>query len=186
MKLLVMCEGPNELEIMKILLRHRCLKFTNDDLLNLVPYHARQISNSGMVQAALNLYPDKVKVLRIGDSLNEKMKIPKNYENKIMKVEKYCTKPELEMLLIIAEQMLSEFDKVKSKKKPKQFAKEKIKCNRKRYDNSSKFYAEYFDGNVQLLVDSIREYKRVRGTHKKDELYLADLLREDMEFRKED
>lgn len=63
MKLLVMCEGPNELEVMKILLRHRCLKFTNDDLLNLVPYHA-----------------------------------------------------------------------------------------------------EYFDGNVQLLVDSIREYKRVRGT----------------------
>lgn len=113
MKLLVMCEGPNELEIMKILLRHRCLKFTNDDL-------------------------------------------------------------------------LKEFDKVKSKKKPKQFAKEKIKCNRKRYDNSSKFYAEYFDGNVQLLVDSIREYKRVRGTHKKDELYLADLLREDMEFCKED
>ena len=106
MKLLVMCEGPNELEIMKILLRHGCLKFTNDDLLNLVPYHARQITKSGAVQAALNLYPEKVKVLRIDDSLNEKLKIPKIYAEKIVEVEKYCTKPELEMLLIIAEQNL--------------------------------------------------------------------------------
>jgi hypothetical protein len=43
MKYLIMCEGPNELEIIKILLRHNCLKFTEDDLLGLVPYHARQI-----------------------------------------------------------------------------------------------------------------------------------------------
>ena len=30
MKYLIMCEGPNELEIIKILLRHNCLKFTED------------------------------------------------------------------------------------------------------------------------------------------------------------
>lgn len=43
-----MCEGPNELEIIKILLRHDCLKSTEDDLLGLVPYHARQIKSSGI------------------------------------------------------------------------------------------------------------------------------------------
>ena len=180
MKLLVMCEGPNELEIMKILLRHGCLKFTNDDLLNLVPYHARQIGKSGAVQAALNLYPGKVKILRIGDSLNEKLKIPKIYEEKIEEVEKYCTKPELEMLLIIAEQKVTEFDKVKSSKKAKQFAKENIKCNRRKYDNSSKFYSEYFENDINLVVHSIKEYKRLKGTHRKDELYLADLLKNDI------
>lgn len=38
MKLLIMCEGPNELEIVRILLENNCLKFTEDDLLGLTPY----------------------------------------------------------------------------------------------------------------------------------------------------
>lgn len=39
MKLLIMCEGPNELKIINILLENQKLKFTSDDLLGLVPYH---------------------------------------------------------------------------------------------------------------------------------------------------
>jgi hypothetical protein len=81
MKYLIMCEGPNELEIIKILLRHNCLKFTDDDLLGLVPYHARQIKNSGIVQTALNIYQGDVAILRIGDVLNEKLVIPKEYKD---------------------------------------------------------------------------------------------------------
>ena len=34
-KLLIMCEGPNEKEIIKILLENDLLKFTEDDLLGL-------------------------------------------------------------------------------------------------------------------------------------------------------
>lgn len=101
MKYLIMCEGPNELEVIRILLQHNCLKFTPDDLLGLVPYHARQIKNSGIVQTVLNIYQGEVTVLRIGDTLNEKLQIPKEYQDKIVSVEKYCTKPELEMLLNI-------------------------------------------------------------------------------------
>ena len=56
MKLLIMCEGPNELKIINILLENQKLKFTSDDLLGLVPYHARQIKSSAAVKAALNLY----------------------------------------------------------------------------------------------------------------------------------
>lgn len=63
MKLLIMCEGPNELKIINILLENQKLKFTSDDLLGLVPYHARQIKSSAAVKAALNLYPDEVHVL---------------------------------------------------------------------------------------------------------------------------
>jgi len=40
-KLLIMCEGPNELEVVKMLLEHGKFYFSSDDLLNLVPYHAR-------------------------------------------------------------------------------------------------------------------------------------------------
>ena len=76
MKYLVLCEGPNELEIIRILLEHDKLIFRNDDLLNLVPYHARQIATSGAVKAALNLYTGEICVLRIGDKLGEALKIP--------------------------------------------------------------------------------------------------------------
>lgn len=144
MKYLVMCEGPNELEIIRMLLEHDKLIFTEDDLLNLVPYHARQIASNPTVKAALNLYHGEVKVLRIGDKLNDELKIPKEYKGKIKGIEKYCTKPELEMLLIISEGLNSDFEKEKSKKSPKSFSKENVVYNRTRYDNSTAFYRDYY------------------------------------------
>ena len=132
MKLLIMCEGPNELKIINILLENQKLKFSSDDLLGLVPYHARQIKSSAAVKAALNLYPDEVHVLRIGDGQNEKLEIPSAYKDKITLFEKYCTKPELEMLLIISENLAAEYEKVKSITKPKTFAKANIRYGRKK------------------------------------------------------
>lgn len=158
MKLLIMCEGPNELKIINILLENQKLKFTSDDLLGLVPYHARQIKSSAAVKAALNLYPDEVHVLRIGDGQNEKLEIPSAYKDKITLVEKYCTKPELEMLLIISEDLADEYEKVKSKTKPKTFAKANIRCGKRRYDNSTAFYEEYFGQNCEKLVAAIKAY----------------------------
>ena len=126
MKYLIMCEGPNELEIIRMLLEHDKLVFTEDDLLNLVPFHARQIEKSAAVKTALNLYHGEVQVLRIGDKLGEELKIPKAYKSQITDVRKYCTKPELEMLLLISEHIESSFEKVKSVVSPKLFCKENI------------------------------------------------------------
>lgn len=177
MKYLIMCEGPNELEIIRILLENHLLKFSEDDLLGLTPYHARQITSNGQVKTELNIYTGEVKILRIGDGLNEKIKIPTEYKDKIISIEKYCTKPELEMLLIIAEDLVAEFEKQKSKTKPKSFAKENIHLKKKRYDNSTAFYREYFGNSPELLVKCIKEYKHIKGSHKSDENYLADLLK---------
>ncbi len=177
MKYLIMCEGPNELEIIRILLENHLLIFTEDDLLGLTPYHARQITSNGQVKTELNIYTGEVKVLLIGDGLNEKLKIPVEYKDKITSIEKYCTKPELEMLLIIAEDLVSEFEKQKSKTKPKSFAKENIYLRKKRYDNSTAFYRDYFGDNPELLVRCIKKYKHIKGSHKNDEGYLADLLK---------
>lgn len=91
------------------MLEHDKLIFTEDDLLNLVPYHARQIASNPTVKAALNLYHGDVQVLRIGDKLNDELKIPKEYKGKIRGIEKYCTKPELEMLLIISEGLNADY-----------------------------------------------------------------------------
>ena len=112
MKYLIMCEGPNELEIIRMLLEHDKLIFTEDDLLNLVPYHARQIGNNAAVKTS-----------------------------------------------------------------PKAFSKENIVYNRKYYDNSTAFYRDYYGKQIDLLVDTMKRYKQVKGKHQKDELYLADLLK---------
>lgn len=177
MKYLVMCEGPNELEIIRLLLEHKKLIFTEDNLLNLVPYHARQIDNNAAVKTALNLYHGDVEILRIGDKLNDTLKIPKNYKDQVKGIRKYCTKPELEMLLIISENLDSAFEKVKSKISPKLFSKENIVYNRARYDNSTAFYRDFYGNRIDLLVDTIKKYKQLKGKHQKDELYLADLLK---------
>ncbi len=77
------------------------------------------------------MYPDEVHVLRIGDGQNEKLEIPSAYKDKITLVEKYCTKPELEMLLIISEDLADEYEKVKSKTKPKTFCKSEYSMRKK-------------------------------------------------------
>lgn len=180
MKLLVMCEGPNEKKIVDILLENNCLLFTEDDLLGLTPFHARQITKNAQVRTELNIYMEEVRVLRIGDKQSDKLIIPKEYKDRIISVEKYCTKPELEMLLIIASDMIAEYEKVKSSVSPKEFAKANIKCGDKKYDNSTRFYEEYFGSNIPMLVDSIKEYRRIHGkTHAKDEHCLSELLGED-------
>lgn len=173
-----MCEGPNELKVMNILLENDALIFTEDDLLGLTAYHARQIKSSTQVRTALNLYPgNDVLVMRVGDKQTDKLTIPADYKEKIIGIEKYCTMPELEMLLIISEGLVKEYGKVKSGMGPKDYAKANIVYNRKRYDNSTQFFEDYYGGNFKKLVAAIQEYKRIKGSHRKDELYLADLLK---------
>lgn len=177
MKLLIMCEGSNELEIIKILLENNCFTFTTNDLLGLVPYHARQIDMSSAVKTALNLYSgNDVIIYRIGDKQSDKLRNPKEYRDQIKTVEKYCTLPELEVLLIIADGLYKDFRNIRPLN-AKQFAKSNIRFNGKRYDNSSKFYRDYFGCRPELLVYCIKEYKKLNGSHNRDQLYLADLLK---------
>ena len=176
-KLLIMCEGPNEREIINILLENDMLKFTEDDLLGLTPYHARQIKSSAQVRTELNMYPGQVRILRIGDKQSDKLVIPSEYKDKVTAVDKYCTKPELEMLLIIAEGLEKDYEKVKSTMKPKEFAKKHISCGKRTYDNSTAFYAEYFGNRPELLARCIKIYRQHNGSHGKGEHYLEELIK---------
>lgn len=81
------------------------------------------------------------------------------------------------MLLLISEGLDAEFEKEKSKKSPKIFSKEHVIYNRTRYDNSTVFYRNYYGERIDLLVDSIKRYKQLKGKHQRDEGYLADLLK---------
>ncbi len=179
MKFLVMCEGSNEKAVVDMLLDAECLKFSKDDLVGLSVYHARQLT-APIIKTVLSIYTGELEVYRIGDSLTDKLPVPADYQGRINRVRKFCTKPELEMLLIIAEGKEAEFEKVKAgkhRKKPKDFCKSNVVHNRKHYDNSTQFYKDYFGSDIETLVEAIKKYRQTHGAHKKDEEYLADLLK---------
>lgn len=177
-KILIMCEGPNEKKIMDLLIENDCLVFPKERLLGRTSFFARQISKSARVCAELNMCPEKVDIYRVGDCQSDKIHVPLDYKEKIVEIRKYCTKPELEILLILSEGLDDEYEKVKSSMRAKTFAKGNIKCGKKRYDNSTKFYEEYYGKNINALIWVIKEYKRVKGkSHDKSELCLADLLK---------
>lgn len=176
MKYLLLCEGSNEELLINLLLDNNKLKIKRDDLIGLKPYNVRQLKNP-VIKSELKHYNNLVIVYRIGDKQSDKLIVPQELKKIVLKenIFKYCTKPEMEILLIINENMISEFNK--SKKMPKEFAKGNIKLNGKKYNQSNEFLEQYYGGkNVNNLVDNIIEYKRIRK-HEKDELYLADLLK---------
>ncbi|MCD7892491.1 MAG: GNAT family acetyltransferase [Erysipelotrichaceae bacterium] len=173
-KLLVLCEGSNEKKIIDLLLENNKLIFTQEDLVGLVTYHARQL-NASILIPVLSIYQGSFDIYRIGDKQNEILKIPKSLKHRIGSVTKYCTKPELEVLLLINEGMYYNYLK-NGNNKPKQYAKEHIIFNKQKYDNSTYFYQQYYENSIDNLVDNIKKYKTLKE-HKKDELYLADLLK---------
>lgn len=176
MKILLMCEGANEEKILEILLDSSKLTFSREDLIGRKPYNVRQLKNP-FIKSELKRYNKPVYIYRIGDKQNDKLSIPNELKHIVFKenIFKYCTKPELEILLIINEKLYKEF--LKSGKSPKKFAKENIIYNKKYYDNSTKYLENYYSGNrVQLLVDNLKEYKRIKK-HDKEELFLAELLK---------
>ena len=172
-KYLIMCEGPNEKRIIELLLENNKLLFTKNDLVGLVPYHARTLT-SPVIKLALNMYHGDFVVLRVGDVQNDVLKIPKEYKKRIVSIEKYCTKPELEVLLLLCEGMYAKY--LGCHMNPKSIAKDCISYNHRRYDNSTLFWNEYFVNRIENLVWCLHEYKRIKK-HNKDELYIADLLK---------
>lgn len=179
MRILLLCEGQNEKVLLNLLLDVNALVFDRDDLIGRRVYPVRQLNNP-TIKSELKHYGSPVKVYRVGDKQNDKLVIPRDLRNIVFydEIYKYCTKPELEMLLIINEGLEKEYEKVKSTESPKVFAKRFVKCNGVKYDQSSSFLKDYYGGsNVNNLIDNIKKYKNYKKQHDKDELYLADLLK---------
>lgn len=174
-KLLLLCEGSNEKKVIEILLENNKLKFSQKDLIGLVPYHARQLTSPN-IALALNMYHGKFDIYRIGDKQSDEIKIPRNLRHRIGSIKKFCTKPELEILLIINEGHYQKFLS-SGKNKAKAFAKEHISYNKRKYDNSTQFYEDYYATQIETLIENIKEYKRVKK-HPDQEFFLADLLSE--------
>src|SRR5699024_12438087 len=44
-----------------------------------------------------------------------------------------------------------------------------VQYNRKRYNNSTQFYYDYFGSDISKLVSAIRAYRGLQGAHKKED-----------------
>ena len=97
--ILIMTEGKTELAFLDILLEKKILKFSKEKLLMEQMYHSRQID--GEIKGYIQLLncQDKVFIYRVGDTLKDKLIIPKAIlPEKIVEKIDICTTPELEIL----------------------------------------------------------------------------------------
>ncbi|EHW0695246.1 hypothetical protein NX014_14230 [Vibrio vulnificus] len=162
------CEGSAEQAIMDTLLESDMLIFNQDQLLEgeIIRTRSAKQFESKYLRKGFN---KTITILRVLDSRNESFKLSNAYKDKISVID-IITAPEIEMLIIISEGKYKEFKK--SKKKPSDFCKMDLKIkNVKSYD----FVKDYFE-NIEKLINSISEYKRLSKINK-NENTLFDLLK---------
>lgn len=166
------CEGGAERTIVEILLDSDLLCFSYENLLDGEILGKRDRSARNFEKNHLRKeFDEKVTVVRILDSFSEKFELSKLYKEKI-KVVNVITAPEIEMLVIINENKYTEYQKVKSTKKPSEFCKDELNIsNVKR----PQFIKEYFS-DTDVLVNTLKKYKSMRSMHP-GEKCLADLLK---------
>ena len=162
------CEGAAENAVMDILLDAELLVFSREEMLEEAVIRCRD--GKKFEQKYLRKgFAEKISVIRILDSRREKFKIGKAYEHKI-DVINVVTAPEIDMLIIFAENQYKEFKK--SGKKPSDVCKENLKM---RDVKSYKHVLDYFRDS-SVLVAAIKEYHRTARIPK-GEYTLLDLLK---------
>ncbi len=162
------CEGAAENAIMDVLLDNHLLIFSREEMLEEMVIRCRD--GKKFEQKYLRKgFTEKISVIRILDSRREKFKISKAYEPKI-DVINVITAPEIEMLLIFAEDKYKEFKK--SGKKPSDFCKEDLRmADVKSYDYVSGYFS-----NPAILVNAIKKYHE-KSKIQRGEYTLLDLLK---------
>jgi len=164
------CEGSAERAIMELLLDNNKLIFTSEELLEEEVIRCRS-AKKFEERYLRKAFSEKITVLRILDSRNEKFNLSKAYKDKVAVID-VITAPEIEMLIICNENKYSEFCKYKSNMKPSEFCKTKLNFSRvKDYE----FVKNYFF-DTEKLLESIHEYRRISKI-KKGEYTLFDLLK---------
>ena len=101
------CEGAAEQAIIELLLDHNSLVFAHD---NLVGREVTRKRKSSEIQSSFlnRAYQRRVNILRILDSKKDSFKLPPLYAERYP-VHNIYTRPEIEMLLIIAEGQVEKY-----------------------------------------------------------------------------
>ena len=163
-----LCEGTAEEVIINILLDNDKLIFNRSQLIEETPLRCRD-ARTFETRYLRKGFSDQISIIRILDSRREKFNLSKAYQHKI-DVINVITDPEIEMLVILAENKYTEYKS--SRKKPSDFCTQDLQY---RHVKSRDFVQDYFQ-DADTLIAAIREYKRVSKI-RNGEYALADLLK---------
>ena len=163
------CEGSAENAIIDILVDEHLLIFEREEMLDgeaIRIRDARKFESRYLRKG----FDDKISIIRILDSRREQFSLSKAYQHKV-DVINVITAPEIEMLIILAEDKYKDFKK--SGKKPSDFCKQDLGMkNVKSYD----YVREYF-GDTKMLLIAIKKYTEISKIQK-GEYTLLDLLKD--------
>ncbi len=162
------CEGSAERAVIELLLENEKLIFSEEQLLEQEIIRCRN-AKTFEERYLRKGFKYKITILRILDSRRESFKLSKAYADKI-NIINIITAPEIEMLMIFNENQYDRFKR--SGKKPSEFCKSELKL---KHVKNYKYVKDYFS-NVEQLIGSIREYKRISKA-RKGEYTLCDLVK---------
>lgn len=174
--ILIMTEGTDEKAFIDVLLDKRILKFSRSDLLAEQVFHLRQIDAEVMGFIQLLPYNDNVTIYRVGDKLNEKLKVPsKILPKKIKEIINISTTPEFEILFLLHENLYDEYLKYKSYMKPSSF----YKMKNKNYKKQSQYVYDFFNNMPSNeIISLIKLYVKKHGkTHSDNHKSLKELIK---------
>lgn len=150
--LICLCEGNAEYDILTLLLEHEKLIFTRE-MLHSNKLFKRMTASKVSENFLQYAYKEKPLILNFADSKSESFKLKKPY-NDMADVIKVCTSPEVEILIIIDKNDISEFNKCKSNIKPSIFCKQNYKMKNIK---TKGFMTDYFC-DISKLVKAIEKY----------------------------
>lgn len=154
----LICEGPSESRLMERLMEIKALCFEKRQVIGQRPYIRKDI---WLALPQIHSLPpaETITLLRVGDTLNDAL-TPKSlglnvrHQQGTLKIAKACTKPEIEMLVIVALKKMPQYKK--SGLKPKGFVRGCIK-------NPKDFYAFLNGVSDRQLIQCILDYRSIKG-----------------------
>jgi len=169
------CEGTAEREILSMLMEADRLIFGLNDLLD--KQFDRKRSWEYVKDKYLGMRHERqIVILRVMDRNTESFKIEKQYRH-ICGNYDVCTMPEIEILIIIAENLWQKFqERSNRKQKASEFCKEHLRSDKN--IKSQEFDREYFS-DIDVLENAIKRYSAYHKNDRKkeNEYELVDLLK---------
>jgi hypothetical protein len=148
------CEGGSELAIMDLLIDSNKLKFNRESLIDHELLSTRGAEKFALEYLTRDYDGDLIRIIRILDSPKENFKIRKPYNQKVIAIDSYFTRPEIEILVIIAENHYETYTNNFKHIKAHDYCINNLKIPRvKNY----KFIKDYF-ANIDMLIEVLRKY----------------------------
>lgn len=157
-RILCFCEGAAEFDIINMLLESDKLIFEKKDLIDQKIHYRQKVSAIEQQYLALDYGTQELVILRVIDSKSENFPLSKPYRGRF-DIVTAITKPEIEILLIIAQDDYQDFCKMKSREKPSEFCKRVYGMSKLKTQG---FMRTYFS-DVEQLIYVLSKYKSMNN-----------------------